>query len=188
MTENNKADARSSAKYVNPISLGTLYFSFSLLLWSSEKISDGRVFGIAIFITVISFLYFTSVFWESLLSKLDQWVKKPLVFVTFLVFLFSYTLGWLQAFLETSGQIQSMIAYFGFAWIVVFLLTLIRDTAKQGKPQRLLIFLIIAILLIIAGIKFYCHDLWSGAYLVAIAGLGLAVALNRLKVHGGVFE
>jgi len=188
LTKNNKADATSSAKFVNPLSLGTLYFSFSLLLWSSENISDRRIFGIAILITVISFIYFTSVFWESLLSKLNRWVKKPLVFVTFLVFLASYTVGWLQAFLETLGQIQSMIAYFGFAWIVVFLLTLIRDTTKQGKPQRLFTFVIIAILLIIAGIKFYCHDIWSGTYLVAIAGLGLAVALNRLKVHGTIFE
>lgn len=188
MTENNKADATSSVKYVNPISLGTLYFSFSLLLWSGDAINNAWVFGVAIFITTISFLYFISVFSDFLLSKLNKWVKKPLVFVTFLVFLFGYTSGWLQAFLETAGQIRSMIAYFGFAWIVVFLLTLIRDTAKQGKPQRLFVFLVVAGLFIIAGIKFYGHDLWSGAYLVAIAGLGLAVALNRLKVHGGVFE
>jgi hypothetical protein len=188
LTENNKADRRGSAKYVNPVSLGTLYLSFSLLLWSSEQISDSRIFGIAIFTTTISFIYFTSVFWGDLLSKLNKWVQKPLILLTFFVFLFSYTLGWLQAFLETSGPIRSLIAYFGFAWIVVFLLTLIRDTVKQGKPQRLFIFLIIAILLIIAGIKFYYHDLWSGAYLVAIAGLALAVALNRLKVHGGIFE
>jgi hypothetical protein len=188
LAENNDADARGPAKYVNPISLGTLYFSFSLSLWSSERISDGRIFGIAIFVTVISFLYFASVFSESLVSKLNQLVKGPLVFVTFLVFLFGYTSGWLQAFVETSGRIQGVIAYFGFAWIVVFLLALIRDTARQGRPQRLLMFLVIAALLVIGGIRFCYHDLWSGGYLVAIAALGLAVALNRLKVHGGVFE
>lgn len=188
LTENNRADGRDSAKYVNPVSLGTLYFSFSLLLWSSGQISDWRIFGIAIFVTVISLICFTSVFWEYLLSKLSKWVQKPLVFLTFLTFLFGYASGWLQAFLETAGHIQNLIAYFGFAWVVVFLLALIRDTAKQGKPQRLFTFLIIAILLIIAGIRFHYHDLWSGAYLVAIAGLALAVALDRLKVHGGIFE
>jgi hypothetical protein len=188
LTEDNKANDRGSAKYLNPVSLGTLYFSFSVSLWSGETISEGRVLGIAIFITVISFLYFTSVFSDRLLAKLNQWVKKPLVFVTFLVFLFGYTSGWLQAFVETSGPIRSMVAYFGFAWIVVFLLVLIRDTSKQGRPQRVLTFLVIAALLVIAGIEFYRRDLWSGGYLIAIAGLGLAVALNRLKVHGGVFE
>ena len=188
MTENKKPESKDAVKLINPVSLGTLYFSFSLSLWSGELINDWRIFGIAIFITIISFTYFTSVFWECLLSKLNKWVQTPLVLLTFFVFLFSYSSGWLQAFLETSGHIQELIAYFGFAWIVVFLLTLIRDTVKLGKTKRLFTFLIIAVLLIIAGIKFYNNDLWSGAYLISIAGLALAVALNWLKIHGGIFE
>jgi len=189
VTESEKADIKDTVKHnYNPVPLGTLYFCFSLSLWSSEQISDPQTKGVAIFFTIISFIFFVAVFSQYVLTKLNKWVQKPLVFLTFLVFLFGFTFGWLQAFLQTSGLISQVIAYSGFAWIVVFLLTFVRDAAKHGKRQRLFTFLIIAAFLIIAVIKFYNHDLWSGGYLIGIAVLAFLVAMDWVKVHGGIFE
>lgn len=170
------------------MSLGTLYFSFSLSLWTSKQICDWRILAIAIFVTLVSVIHFAAVFSESLLSRLTRLVQRPLVLLTFLLFLLSYLSGWLQAFVESSGHIRGLILYFGFSWVVVFLLTLIRDTASQGRTQRLFAFLIIGMLLITSAVRFYYRDLWGGAYLISIAALALAVALNRLRVHGGLFE
>lgn len=199
MTENKKTDAKDTVKFVNPVSLGVLYFSFSLSLWSSEQISNWFIFGIAILFSLISIAFFVAVFSQYVLSKLSKWVLT-LVSLTFSAFIYGFTTGWLQAFSQVSGIVLQVIAYFGFAWIIVILLILVRDTAKQpnNKKNRLSPFtqlirpyvpyVIIAAFFIIAVIKFLNHDFWSGVYLIVIAGLALSVARGWIKIHGEIFE
>ncbi len=199
MTENKKTDAKDAVKFVNPVFLGVLYFSFSLSLWSSEQISNWSIFGIAILFSLISIAFFVAVFSQYVLSKLSKWVLT-LVSLTFLAFIYGFTTGWLQALSQVSGTVLQVIAYFGFAWIIVILLILVRDSAKQpnNKKNRLSPFIqlirpyvpyvIVAAFFIIAVIKFLNHDFWSGVYLIVIAGLALSVARGWIKIHGEIFE
>ena len=186
-----------TSKQVNPVSLGTLYFSFALSLWSSGQINSGSIFGIAILTSLISLAFFIAVFSNSVLNKLSKWVVKPLVSLTFLAFVYGFIIGWLQAFSQVSGIALQVIAYFGFAWIIAILLIMIRDTAKQPSKNKNRLFtfvrnyisyLIIVAFLIIAVIKFLNRDFWGGGYLIVIAGLSLSVVRGWLKLQGDVFE
>jgi len=182
-------------KLVNPVSLGTLYFSFALSLWSSGQIS-GSVFGIAILTSIISFAFFVAVFSKSVLNKLSKWVVKPLVGLTFLAFVYGFIIGWLQTFPQVSGVVLEVVAFFGFAWIIAILLVMFRDaTQPTNNNNRLFIlfrtyfpYLIILALLIIAVIKFVSRDFWGGGYLIVIAGLSLSVVRGWLPVNGDVYE
>ena len=187
MNKNKKVDIKDTIKYVNPVSLGILYFGFASSLWASEQISNHQVLAIAILLTIVSFAFFVAVFSERVLKLMNK-IVKVLAPLTFLAFVFAFTIGWLQAFLQVSGIALQVIAYFGFAWIIVILLTLIRDAVKQERIKRLITFLIVVAFPIIAVIKFLNHDFWSGVYLIVIAGLALSIAKGWLKVNGRIFE
>ncbi len=187
MTENIKADAKDKIKHIyNPVSLGTLYFGFALSLWASEQISNHQVLAIAILCTIISFAFFVAVYSERVL-KLTNKVLKILASLTFVTFIYGFTFGWIQTFSQVSGIILEGIIYFGFAWIVTFLLTMIKDI--NSKPARIFASIIVlTILLVVAGLRLYNHDYMGGGILIAIAVLIMLVAIGWLKVHGGIFE
>ncbi len=79
MAEKKITNTKDVTKHIcNPVSQGTLYFSFALSLWTSVKINDPQVKGIAVFLTLISLFYFVAVFSEWVL-KLTQKMLRVLL-------------------------------------------------------------------------------------------------------------
>ena len=195
MTKNQNTKANGIER-ANPISLGILYFGFAVALWSSGQLSSKPVVGIAIFSSVLSIAFFIAVFYESFLDVLSKRVVRLLVFLSFIAFVYGFVIGWLQSLSQISGIALQLILYLGFAWIVVILLVIIRDTKQPSKIQnRVFLFIrsfspyiVVLVFLILAVTKFINHDFWSGGYAIAIAGLSLAVARGWLPVFGDVFE
>lgn len=184
---NLKADSKNITKYIcNPVSQGTLYFSFALSLWASDQVNEPQIRGIAIFLTIISFFFFIAVFSERVL-KLAHTILKILAPLTFLGFAYGFIIGWLQTFSHVSGTVSQVIVYFGFAWIVTILLTEVKDI--PSKPARITISLIVMIILLsVAVARFINHDFIAGGILILIAILIMLVATNCLKIHGSIFE
>jgi hypothetical protein len=195
MTENQKTDTNGT-KQVNPISLGTLYFGFALSLWASGQLSNKSVVGIAILVSLISVAFLVAAFWKSFLDILSKRVVRPLVFLSFIAFVYSFAIGWLQSFSQVSGIALSLIIYLGFAWIVTILLAMIRDTTQPSSNQNrvflvirgFLPYIVASVFIIFAVIRFINHDWWGGGYAIAIAILSLLVARGLLPVLGDVFE
>lgn len=183
-------------KLVNPVSLGILYFSFALALWSSGQISSKPVVGIAVFSSLVSIAFFVAVFSQTVLEVLSKWVVTLLAFVSFIAFVSGFVIRWLQSVSRVSGVALEVVFYLGFAWIVVFLLVVTRDTKLPTKIQnRAFLFIynripyiVVLVFFVLAIVEFINHDFWSGGFAVAIAGLSLSVTRGRLTVLGNVFE
>lgn len=185
MTENTKANNKDKYLY-NPMSQGILYFGFALSLWASNQINEPQIKGIAIFFTIISFIFFVAVFCKWVL-KLTKTISKGLAFVTFLAFVYGFIIGWLQTFSQLSGVILQIIVYFGFAWLVAIILTMVKDI-KSKRYRVSGSIMVILILLAVAGIRFYSQDCIAGGVLIAIAILIILVAFGWLKVYGSILE
>jgi len=195
MTANEKSKV-NGIKLANPVSLGTLYFGFALALWSSGQLFREAVVGIAVFSSVISGAFFVSVFCKRFLDILSKRVVRPLLFISFIAFVSGFVMGWLQSLSQVSGTALDFVIYFGFAWVVVFLLVVIRDMKQTSKIQnRVFLFfrnygpyIVMTVFVVLAVIRFVSHDFWSGGYAIAIAGLSLSVARGWLAVYGDLFE
>jgi len=185
----------SEQRHFNPVSLGILYFSFSLSLWSSKQISDHPVFAVAIISSLISLAFFVSIFSEWVLKKMKKTVNI-LVSLTFLAFVYGFIIGWLQTFSQTAGILLDFILVFGFAWLTVIILIMIRDLVNQPNSKknrflpciRIIPYVIFVVFLVLAGINFYNHNFWAGGYLIVMAGLVLSIKLGWLKLYGNIFE
>jgi hypothetical protein len=179
----------------NPVSLGILYFSFSLSLWSSKQIGDHSVFAVAIISSFISLAFFASVFSEWVLKNMKR-AGGILISLTFLAFLYGFVIGWIQTFSQIGGVLLDLILVFGFAWLTVILLIMVRDLGKQPNNKknrflsyfRIVPYIMFVIFLILAGIDFHSHNFWAGGYWIAMAGLVLSIKLGFLKLYGNVFE
>lgn len=187
MTENIKANTKDKNKYIyNPVSQGILYFGFALSLWASDPINEPQIKGIAIFLTIVSFIFFVAVFCGWVL-KLTKTISKGLAFVTFLAFVFGFITGWLQAFSQLSGIILQVIVYFGFAWLVTIILTMVKDI--KSTRFRVSGSIIVIIMLLAGAVTRLCNqDYIAGGVLIAISVLIILVAIGRLKVYGSIFE
>lgn len=172
----------------NPVSLGTLYFGFSLSLWASKNLNLLNII-IATLGALISFVFFVAVFSDGILTFLNKKVVRYLIPTTFTASLFGFVSGWLQTVLQTSGLILEVIVYFGFAWVVVILLVMIKET-KEPLRKRAGIVTAIA-LIAVAAIRFYHHtiiDYYSAGYLLLIAVFVTIVAIGWLKLNGTFTE
>jgi len=187
--------ASEQKKDFNPVSLGILYFSFALSLWSSKQISDNSVYVVAIISSLISLAFFVSVFSEWILRKMKA-IVNILVSLTFLAFVYGFIIGWLQTFSQTAGVLLDFILVYGFAWLTVIILIMIRDLVEQPNSKknrflrwiRIIPYVILVVFLVLAGINFYGHNFWAGGYLIAMAGLVLSIKLGWLKLYGNVFD
>lgn len=184
-----KASVQKTGKRAyNPVSLGTLYFSFSLSLWASQNLNLTNIV-IASLGALISFAFFVAVFSECVLTFLNKQVVKYLIPVTFVASLFGFVFGWLQTFSQTSGLILQGIVYFGFAWVVVILLVMVKEIKQTWRKSAGI--LTAVALVTVAVIRLRHHsliDYFAAGELVVIAVLVTIVAMGWLKVHGEVLE
>jgi hypothetical protein len=187
MAEKKNGGVKDIKKIIfNPVSLGTLYFSFALSLWSSKQIDDPQIKGITIFLTVISVIFFISVY-SKWVVKIVNKVVKWLTLLTFIGFVYGFAIGWLQSLSGVSGAVLDFIVYFGFAWFVTILLVEVKEV--QSKFLRISGSILVAIALVwIAITKYVNSDNIAGGVLVVIALLVILVATNVLKLQGSVFE
>jgi hypothetical protein len=120
---------------------------------------------------LISLAFFVAVFSECVLTFLDTKVVKYLILVTFVASLFGFVIGWLQTFPQISGLILQGTVYFGFAWVVVILLVMVKEIKKEYRKSVGIMTTIV--LAIIAGVRLYHRDLvdlLAGIELIIIAG------------------
>lgn len=180
-----KNDDSSKSKY-NPVSIGTLYFGFASSLWSSEQIKNNQIFGIAIFVSVITFIFFLAIY-SSWIYELTVKVKKYLTGLTFIAFIFGFLIGWLKDIKGLSGMILALVIYFGFVWFVTILLVEIKEIRSKVVRIGSVLFTVL-ILLGVSLSRFFHQDYWAGGYLLVISIFMVLVATNVLKLHGSVFE
>jgi hypothetical protein len=185
--ENLKAKPKSINNSIyNPLSLGILYFGFALSLWSSTQIGDSRIKGIAIFLTILSAIFFIAIYSEWVFRVLKK-ITKYLTLLTFFGFVYGFLIGWLQSLSDVSNTVLALVIYFGFAWFVTILLIQI----KEIPSKRVRVFgtiIINAILLVLSITRFCKHEYFAGGILLVISLLMILVAIDWLKLHGSVYE
>ena len=190
----NKKEKKARPHDFNPISLGTLYFSFALPLWTTwadEKngtvpINDWRAFGIGTLAAVISLVFLIAVLNKKILNFVNTKIAPYLIMLTFIAFVFGFVLGWLPTFGHLSGVLLAIVVFFGFAWIVVILLKMV-DELKNKLGSTILI-VALTILSIIRFIKYDMVNLIGGGILIIIAALAYFVATGYIHLYGEVFE
>ena len=194
----NRQKKKAINRDFNPISLGTLYFSFAIPLWtfwvseqkSGQPTIDVPTFLIAIIASVISFIFFVSVFGSAysrrILNFMNMKAAPALIFLTFIAFLYGFVLGWLPALQQLSDILREIIMFFGFAWIVVILLRMIEETGND--LVNILLIVVLMVLAIIRIIKLDPVNIIGGVTLFIIAGLAYMVTTRRLRLYGEVFE
>jgi len=167
----------------NPVSLGTLYFSFALSLWTSAQVSD-RVIAIAV--SLISLCFFVGVYARSIRTFLNTRAAPIVIPLTFFAFLLGFMLGWIPTFPLLSGIPLEIIMYFGFIWIVTILLRMVRELKNE-----LVQFLFVVFFIFLGVMRLFDHnivDTIGGVALIIIAMLIYLVATERLHPYGEVFE
>ena len=133
-------------KKINPVSLGILYFSFALPLWTyweneqkaTPPIFDLRTLVSALVISCIAVFYFIASYSSSIRDFANDKVNKILIGLNFIAFFAGFVLGWVPTFGQASGIILYFIMFFGFAWIVTILLGLVEEL-KTGITNIVMI-------------------------------------------------
>lgn len=185
----------NDVKLVNPIPIGTLYFGFALTLWSIDQLTN-PVISIAIFTSVVSIAFFIGVFCKWWLKLISSWITRFLVLVSLFIYVYGFTIGWIQSFGQTADIPQTFIIYFGFLWIVTMLLVQIRDATKPriNNKKHILIFrriapiIVLLVLCVFSLIRFINQDYWGGGYAIGIAILSILVITGKLPVYGEIQE
>jgi hypothetical protein len=170
----------------DPVSLGTLWFSFALTLWTSQQIRSWQTMIIEILVSLGALAFLVAVFSRSMRMFLNTRAAAIVMPLTLVAFVFGFALGWLPVLSQVSGFVLDVVVYFGFLWVVAMLLVMFRDV-KDG----LACILFVVFFLIAAVIKFFEHDIVGiigGITLTCIAVLLYLVATGRLHPYGEVSE
>ncbi len=170
----------------DPVSLGTLWFSFALSLWISQPISEWYTIFIEICFSLGALAFLIAVFSRSMRMFLNTEVASEVMVFTLLAFVFGFALGWLPAITQVSGVIREVVVYFGFLWVVVMLVVMFRDVKNELAHILFVIFFIMAAL-----IKFCKLDIIGiigGVALIGIAALLYLVTTRRVHPYGEVSE
>jgi len=170
----------------DPVSLGTLWFSFALSLWISQPIREWYIIFIEICFSLGALAFLVAVFSRSMRMFINTEVASEVMLFTLLAFVFGFTLGWLPAITQVSGIIREVILYFGFLWVVVMLVVMFRDAKNELAHILFVVFFIMAAL-----IKLWKLDtigIIGGVTLLGIAALLYLVATHRVHPYGEVSE
>lgn len=179
----------------NPISLGTLHFSVALSLWSdwaTNKMSDDRTLVIAIIFSAISVIFFIAVYNKPTLDFMNTQAAPYIISLSFWALLAGFILGLFEALpdfpqtLFVNRVIVSIAVYFGFAWVVTFLLTMLRDAGND------LIRILVLVFLVFVGVTEVIQKdavgKIGGIALFSIFLIGYLVSAHRIPVYGEVYE
>ena len=167
----------------NPVSLGVLYFSFALAVWTNKPADNWLTYTIiTIVVSIISAIFLLGVYVKpvrTFINKHGAPIVLPLTtFALFLTFIFD----WIPAYAKSSGTSLYVILYFGFLWLVTYLLVMYRDVIWEPVRVWLMIYFIVA-----AGILYRTHDAVGtigGTTLLVIFILCYGVATKHLNPYG----
>jgi len=168
----------------DPVSLGTLWFSFALTLWIGQPIREWYTIFIEVCFSIGALAFLVAVFSRSMRMFLNTEVAPEVMFFTLLAFVFGFTVGWLPALSQVSGAIREVIVYFGFLWVVVMLVVMFRDVKNELARILFVVFFFIAAL-----IRFWERDIIGvigGIALLIIAAVLYLVATSRVHPYGEV--
>ena len=170
----------------DPVSLGTLWFSFALTLWISQQIRVWYIIIIEILFSLGSLTFLVAVLSRSMRKFLNTRAAAIVMPLTLAAFVFGFFIGWLPALSQVSGVTLAIIEYFGFLWMIAILLVMFRDV--KNELARILF----VISFLTAGvIKFCDHSiigLIGGITFTGIAILLYLVATGRMHPYGEVSE
>lgn len=176
----------------DPLSLGILFFSFALSLWTSLKAEDTFGIYLMLFMTMFALVFLFAVYIRALRTFLNTKADTIIIPLASLASVFGFVLGWVPAPWQTTLVIpgvetyKEIIVYFGFAWLVSILLAMYRDI--KNNPAHILFAIFF---LFVAGMKLIRLDvigLIGGLALFIIAALFYLVSTERLHPFGKVQE
>lgn len=170
----------------DPVSLGTLWFSFAVSLWISQPIRDWHVAFLEVFFSVGALAFLVAVFSRKMRTVLNTELAPEVMFFTLIAFVFGFALGWLPALQQVSGPILELIVYFGVLWVVVMLVVMFRDVKNELARMLFVVYFFVA-----ACIRFSeggMTGIIGGIALLVITGLLYLVATSRVHPSGEVSE
>jgi hypothetical protein len=179
----------------NPISLGTLHFSVALSLWSdwvTNKMNDERTLAIAIIFSIISVIFFIAVYNKPTRDFMNSQAAPYVISLSFWALLGGFVVGLFEALpdfpqtLLVNRIIVSIAVYFGFAWVVTFLLTMLRDA--RNELASILVFLFLILVGVAEVIKKDPVNRIEGIALFSIFMIGYLVSTHRIHPYGDVNE
>ena len=170
----------------DPVSLGTLWFSFALSIWVTQQTKNWYTTGIEILISVGALAFLIAVFSWSMRDFLNTKASAIVIPLTLIAFIFGFALGWLPALSQVSGILLDVILCFGFLWVVVMLFVMFRDLKKDLARIMFVIFFVIA------GVIKFCQGGLIGILgfiiLIGIGAISYLIATGRIHVYGEVSE
>lgn len=173
---------RKTARYnFDPVSLGTLWFSFALTLWISQPIREWYIIFIEIHLSLGVLVLLVAVFSRSTRIFLNTEVAPLVMFFTLLAFVFGFTLGWLPALSHVPGPMREVIVCFGLLWVIVMLMVMFRDVKHELARILFVVYFVTAAL-----IEFCDHNVIGAITLFVIAALLYLVATDRVHPYGEV--
>jgi hypothetical protein len=177
---------KHTAYTFNPVSVGVLYFGFTLSLWDTIKADSLLTYVVPVLTFLVSAAFIMAVFNQPVRKFLNIRATPVILPLTSWTLLLSFILDWLPAFPHTTEISWQVLAYFGFLWFITILLVMYRDVIWEPVRILSIIFFLIA-----AGIQI--HDLnivgyIGGAILLLIAIVMYFVATERLHPYGNLEE
>ena len=176
----------------DPLSLGILYFSFAISLWTNLQTSDlSLTILIIILVSFLALIFLLAVYIAPIRIFLNTKAAPFVIPVTTFAAILGFLFGWVPAFVQTSGIFhnnkvyQSIIVYFGFTWMVTILVAMYKDI--KSNPVHILF---VVFLLFVAGMKFCRLDIIgfiAGLALLIISSLLYLVALGKLHPYGNPY-
>ena len=157
-----KEDKEEKSVNFNPLSMGLLFFGFSLVLWES-----GRLTGVNIFVPwlalAISFLCGIAVFIKRLRTFLRRKGWAVLLPFGMVAFFFGYFMSLLSAISKVPGVLPLTILIFGLAWVMIVFMAMSKGLPSVGQ------YLITAFFFIPAVVYLCTSQLLSGVVLLVFA-------------------
>lgn len=146
----------------NPLSMGLLFFGFSLVLWES-----GRLTGVNVFVPwlalAISFLCGVAVFVKRLRAFLRRKGWAALLPFGMVAFFFGYFMSLLSAISKVPGVLPIAILIFGLAWVMIVFMVMSKGLPSVGQ------YLITALFFIPAVVYLCTSQFLSGLVLLFFA-------------------
>lgn len=165
---------------LNPLSWGMLFFAFWLsLIISPVEMSISQII-IAWFCFGLSIILWISIFIPWLRAQYKKTaVKKTIIPIVFEITIASFVIGFISSVSEMNEIIRNIVIYFGFIWVVTYLLILIRASNKG-------IGIIVSLVFIVNGAYLISNakntpDLIAGIVSILIGITSVFIAIRRPK-------
>jgi len=146
----------------NPLSMGLLFFGFSLALWGTGQITDVNlfVFYLALVVSVVCGI---AVVIAPLRTFLRRRGWRALLPFGMVAFFFGYFMNLLSAITQNGGIVSITLFCVGLAWLILVFMVMSKGLPSAGQ------YLVIALFVVPAVVYFYQSQFLSGLVLLIFA-------------------